>query len=371
MQCFTWNANGSLAAVCPTNNEIWIFETAGSPDISKWTKVCVLKEHFNVISSLNWHPKTNLLLSASTDRGAIVWEQGTGDKKYEFMPQMGMIKEQKANLDAAWNGRGDKFVIGSSSGYVYVGTYSKANNFWVAHPVSKKPQHKASVVSVKFDPGCSRVVASASLDGTVQITSCFSEDLDKDSTSGPFGMVSSYGDVLVTIPSNAWINFVAFSPNSSIIAYGTHDSELNFANVAEVGSSNGKSKVKPEKLMLKGNPLLSGMFISDDKFVGAGFDKVPYLYQGAGKNWKQVKVLDSGIDKVRKAKITGNSFLDKRVYFNADIKLSSEVEMKETDTMHANYINCMQTFASDGTKPLILSTSDVNGYLNWWDVQNL
>ena len=167
VQCFSWNSDGSLVAVCPTSNEIWIFETAGSPDISKWTKVCVLKEHFNVISSLNWHPKTNLLLSASTDRGAIVWEQGKGDKKYEFLPQMGMIKESKANLDAAWNYRGDKFAIGSSSGHVYIGTYSKANNFWVAHPFShKKAPHKASVVSVVFD-STSRVVASASLDGTV------------------------------------------------------------------------------------------------------------------------------------------------------------------------------------------------------------
>ena len=44
IQCFAWNADGSLAAVCPTNQEIWIFETASSPDISKWTRVKVLKE---------------------------------------------------------------------------------------------------------------------------------------------------------------------------------------------------------------------------------------------------------------------------------------------------------------------------------------
>ena len=184
-------------------------------------------------------------------------------------------------------------------------------------------------------------------------------------------MVSSYGDTLCTIPATAWINFVSFSPSSNLLSFGTHDCELNFANVSEVGSSGGKCKVKPEKLMLRGNPLLNGMFISDDKFVGAGYDKVPYLYSKEGKDWKQIKTLDEGISKVRKAKITGNSFLDKRVYFNADIKLGSDVEMKETDTMHANYVNCMQVFASDGAKPLILSTSDINGYLNWWDVQNL
>lgn len=125
----------------------------------------MLKEHFNVISSLNWHPTTNQLLSASTDRGVIVWIPGTDNS---FTPQMGMIKEQKANLDAVWNPAGDSFAVGSSSGNVYIGTYSEASNFWVAHTLNKKKTiHKASVVCVRFDPLSGRVVASASLDGTV------------------------------------------------------------------------------------------------------------------------------------------------------------------------------------------------------------
>jgi WD40 repeat protein len=103
-----------MCAVCPTNQEIWIFETAGSPDISKWTRVKVLREHFNVILSLDWHPKTNLLMSASADRGVIMWEMGKDNT--EWQPQMGVIKEPRANLDASWNVRGDKFAVGSSSG---------------------------------------------------------------------------------------------------------------------------------------------------------------------------------------------------------------------------------------------------------------
>ena len=71
-----------MVAVCPTNNEIWIFETKGSPDISKWTKIHTLKEHFNTITSLEWHPTTHLLLSASADRGVIVWKK----EGESFMP---------------------------------------------------------------------------------------------------------------------------------------------------------------------------------------------------------------------------------------------------------------------------------------------
>ena len=292
---------------------------------------------------------------------------------------MGMIKEMKANLDASWNTRGDKFCVGSSSGFVYIGTYSEANNFWVAHPISKKAIHKASVVSVKFDGLSSRVVASASLDGTCQITSCYLKEVDTAETitpfgnmgSGPFGSVESFGETLLKVDCNGWINYCAFSPDCNTLAFCTQDCELNLTNVSDVGSSGGKSKAKPDKVNLRSNPLLGLMFIDENNLIGTGYDKIPYLFKKSGDNWKCEKTLDDGVKNKRKAKITGNSFLDKRVYFNSDIKLSTSVEMKETDTKHANYINCLKPFASDKGKPIILSTSDINGYLHWWDVQKL
>ena len=209
---------------------------------------------------------------------------------------MGMIKEPRANLDARWNKKGDKFVVGSSSGHVSIGTYSEQSNFWVAHPISKKPVHKASVVSVCFDIS-GRAIASCSLDGQVFIHSCFDENLDKDSTQGPFGSVTSYGDKLVKLKSSAWANFVTFSPSCKQICYGTQDCELNFADVSE--AAGGKSKVKPERVNLRTNPHITGMFLTEDTFVAAGFDKVPYLYKMEGKEWKQVKTLDDGVSKQR------------------------------------------------------------------------
>lgn len=127
----------------------------------------------------------------------------------------------------------------------------------------------------------------------------------------------------MTISSNGWINFASFSPSCAQICFGTHDCELNIADVAAVGAKekDTKAKAKTEKLMLKGNPLLSCEWLSEEKLVGSGFDKSPILYKKDGSSWKQVKILDEGITKVRPPKITGNAFMDKRVYFNSDIKL--------------------------------------------------
>jgi hypothetical protein len=85
-----------------------------------------------------------------------------------------------------------------------------------------------------------------------------------------------------------------------------------------------------------------------------------------------VKVLDEGIGRQRKARLTGNSFLDKKVYFNSDFKLNSAVEMRETDTKHANFINCLKTYSFDAQNhPLVLSSSDSNGYINFWNMKDL
>ena len=288
------------------------------------------------------------------------------------MPQLGMIKEQRANLDGAWNSRGDKFAIASTTGCVYVGTYFAQNNFWVAHTVSKssnKPIHKASAICVKFDPPSSRVVLSSSLDGTVQITTCYNKELDKDS-AGPFGGVTSYGEQLLSISCNGWVNYAAFSPNAANICFITHDCEVNFANVEQC-AKDPKSKPTQEKIMHTGNPHLHCIFVSNDKCLATGYDKVPYLYVKKADKWEMKQSLDKGLTSQKKTKIGGNSFKDKKVYFNSDFKLDSKVEMKESDTMHGNYINGLKIFARNGDNIKAICTSDINGTLNYWDLSSV
>lgn len=192
----------------------------------------------------------------------------------------------------------------------------------------------------------------------------YQDDLDKNSSEGPFGSVTSFGETLYSINSNGWINSVSFSPSCKQMCFSTHDCELNIVDVSDLATGGKKDKSKPYKLLLRGNPLLKTHFISEDKIIGGGFDKVPILYKQEGSEWKMSKILDSGVGNTRKAKISGNAFMDKKVYFNSDFKLGNSIEMKETDSKHANYINFMQE-NSKGE----LVTSDVNGYLCWWDLK--
>ena len=135
-------------------------------------------------------------------------------------------------MDASWNLSGDKFSVASSSGNIYIGSYDKTNNFWVAHPLDeKKPTHKASVVCARFDPLSGRVIASCSLDGNCLISSCYLVELDKIS-NGPFGNVTTFGETLMKIDRNGWMNGLAFSTDCNTLCYVSHDCEISFEDVS-------------------------------------------------------------------------------------------------------------------------------------------
>ena len=184
------------------------------------------------MNSLEWHPGTNQLLSSSTDRGIIIWsptEQG------KLLPNLCAVKELKANLFASWNHRGDKFCVGGSSGHVFIGTYNDQLNFWVAlsqteEPPLGKPLHKASVTTVRFDPGSGRALASCSADGTVVVSSAYNAEIDNDGT-GPFaGVTSEAGDIIFKLKTNVWNNTLAFSPSGATLAFASHDCEMHFTD---------------------------------------------------------------------------------------------------------------------------------------------
>ena len=51
IQCFAWNHDRSLVAVCPFSREILIFATNQKPDIQDWRLVEVLREVSSFIVS--------------------------------------------------------------------------------------------------------------------------------------------------------------------------------------------------------------------------------------------------------------------------------------------------------------------------------
>ena len=72
---------------------------------------------------------------------------------------------------------------------------------------------------MRFDPGAGRVVASASADGKVIVSSCYDPNLDS-AGSGPFANVDlEFGSEIFSFNSKCWNNTLAFSPSGETLAF--------------------------------------------------------------------------------------------------------------------------------------------------------
>lgn len=137
-----------------------------------------------------------------------------------LMPQLCNIKELKANTDAVWNTRGDKFAVGAASGYVFVGSYNKAVNLWIAQAITDKPTHDAPVTKVAFDPLSGKCIASCAADGQVFFNADFNEELDEKTAAGPFGAIVE-PDRIFKMNCGEWVNTISISPTGQEIAFAS------------------------------------------------------------------------------------------------------------------------------------------------------
>lgn len=72
-----------------------------------------------------------------------------------------------------------------------------------------------------------------------------------------------------------------------------------------------------EKVIIKGNPVLNGIFIDEQHFVGCGFDNAPLLFKHDGRSWSFSKSLDPGFGKKRASKIQKDAFGVTSVFFDS------------------------------------------------------
>jgi actin related protein 2/3 complex, subunit 1A/1B len=340
----SFNADGSQVALCEGSKEIFIYDTNGSKDCSKWEKRHTLKEHTQKAAVIDWNHKTGLILTGSYDRSIFVWKYNEEHKKY--LPEFVNMDEKLAILDLKWNVQGTKFVVGTSSKRIFIGYFSAKNDWWTTSEIKK--QHKSSVLSVEFSPN-GRVIASASFDGTCKILSAVVKDVDTEESKSAFGTVEDFGECLIEYKCMFWLNNVTWSPSGSAICYCSHDGTLNFCDLT------GGEKGKITKYTHKGLPFSKGRFIDEDSFLAVGYDKAPFLFTKDGDEWKQSKILDPGFESFRDYSVESgskNNQFFKLKEVESDIQIPEKLKLKERDTLHENTIQQLLPFKGDSRKEM-------------------
>ena len=280
VSCLAVNRDGTLFAYSPNNHEVHIAEYTGSG----FNTIQVLKEHDQLVTSVDWAHNSDRIVTCSQDRNAYVWD---GDRVKGWKPTLVHLRIHRAATYVKWCNSEQKFAVASGQKCVAVCYYEEENNWWVSKLVEGFDSTVLCVAWHKSDI----VLAAGSCDGTVRLFAAAVKGVDAKPSHifGPDVSFKKMGTEICTIRTNAWVHDMAFSPTSDVLAFATHDSCVSFLPIeGTVPTQESVLRVKCSDL-----PYTRLLFISKDKVLAAGHDCNPCIFLRKGAVWIQGAKIDN------------------------------------------------------------------------------
>jgi len=351
MTCHAWNGDRTKVAICPNTKDVQIYKKTGNG----FELEATLKEHDSVVTSIDWAPQTNKILTCSQDRNANVWEFIDG----KWQPHLVLLRINRAATHCKWSLDEKKFAVGSGAKVVSVCSYDPEENWWTSKHVK---HHRSTITHVAWHPN-GALLATASTDYKCRILSVPIRGIDRpDGGNWSQNLPREFGGEIFVFDCNGWVHSCAFSPSGDILAFVGQDSTIHF-----VWANNGQ---QPQEQVIKLNklPLLDVMFVDDNTVVAAGHDCQPFLFQCGQNGFELVRSLDDG---------KGAAAAPSQGAGNAAFKMFRDTVDKGTtdsrststtlNTKHQNSINCIQPL-SRGGRISDFSTSGLDGAIVTWKV---
>ncbi|KAH8117043.1 actin-related protein ARPC3 [Phellopilus nigrolimitatus] len=351
-------------------NEAQILRKQGS----EWKTVETLAEHDKVITSIDWAPNSNRIVTASQDRNAYVWTQSpdplTGHMVWK--PTLVLLRINRAATYVRWSPHEDKFAVASGARAIAICSFDPESDWWVSRQL-KKPI-RSTVLSVDWHPN-NVLLAAGSADMKARVFSAYIKDVDKKPQASVWGeklpfntLCGEYGS-----SSGGWVHNVGFSPSGDVLAFASHDSSITIVYPG------GPAAFTIKQTTL---PYVSLTWTSEDSLVAAGHDCQPVLFQGTASGWKAIGSLDdttapksSGLGRASPiGKLNSAAF---NTFRNADMRGQSSTAGLpgagagtdgELLTVHQNTITSVRAYEGAPSQVTRVSTSGVDGKLVIWQV---
>lgn len=274
-----------LAVSYKQDNRIDIYETNGSFDGAKWTKISELTEHSMDVTVLSWS-KDGRLLSGSYDRNAYIWDFRNG----KFRPTLISLMNNERGITAGeWAPTIEKFCLSNATKHIMVGYYYKEDKCW---ETDKLKRFKSTVVSLAFHQS-GRVLAVGSMNQRFYLISSYlveNSDLEDSKYNGLFSSVKTYGEILYDVGLDGWIESIAWSPEGKECSVAAHNSTLS-----TIYWTNSQFE-KIETTKLKNFPLTKILYKNNNELVGGGYDKIPMNFKKNGKVWEMSGTYEKGYE---------------------------------------------------------------------------
>ncbi|QRV88897.1 actin-related protein 2/3 complex subunit 1 [Ceratobasidium sp. AG-Ba] len=285
LTCHSFSPDRSQVAVSLNSNEVQIFSKNGA----EWKATETLSEHDKTITSIDWAPNTNRIVTCSQDRNAYVWEQKQDPQTGSIVwkPTLVLLRINRAATFVRWSPKEDKFAVASGARAIAVCSFDEENNWWVAKQL-KKPI-RSTVLAIDWHPN-NVLLAAGSADMKARVFSAFIKDVDKKPAPTVWGEKLPFNTVCGEYgsPSGGWVHSVAFSPSGDLLAFASHDSTITLAN-PQIGA---------QTIRISTLPYVTLTFTSESSLVAAGHDCQPVLFSDNGSGW----ALEGSLDDITSTK---------------------------------------------------------------------
>ncbi|KIP08775.1 hypothetical protein PHLGIDRAFT_18846 [Phlebiopsis gigantea 11061_1 CR5-6] len=362
-----FNADRSRVAVSLNSNDVTIFDRQRND----WTPTETLSEHDKLITSIDWAPNSNRIVTSAQDRNAYVWQQ-TPDPQTGHMiwkPTLVLLRINRAATFVKWSPNEDKFAVASGARAIAICSFDPEGDWWVSR-LLKKPI-RSTILSVDWHPN-NVLLAAGGADMKARVFSAYIKDVDKRPVPTVWGEKLPFNTLCgdYTSPSGGWVHSVGFSPSGDVLAFAAHDSSIT---VVYPGSQ------AIYHIRMTTLPLVTLTWTSEEAIVAAGHDCQPFVFSGNEGGWQLIGTLDDA--NANKAsgrsgfggpaspvgRLQSSAF---NTFRNADSRGSSNSNATESElfTVHQNTITNIRPY--DGVPGAVsrISSSGVDGKLVVWDV---
>ncbi|KAF8077789.1 actin-related protein ARPC3 [Lyophyllum atratum] len=366
-----FSADRSRLAASLNSNDVQLYSRQGQ----EWAPTETLSEHDKLITSIDWAPQSNRIVTASQDRNAYVWQETQDPEtgKLVWKPTLVLLRINRAATHVRWSPKEDKFAVASGARAIAICSFDEENNWWVSK-LLKKPI-RSTVLSVDWHPN-NVLLAAGSADMKARVFSAYIKEVDERPAATVWGSKLPFNTICgeYTSPAGGWVHTVGFSPSGDVLAFASHDSSVNIVY------PNGPVF----NIRISSLPFVTLTWTAEDSLVAAGHDCQPVVFSGSEAGWQSVGSLDdtTGPKAVEgtRAGYGGNSSVGRlktgafATFRDADTRGQSSggSGSPTTDTKllttHQNTITSIRPYQGHPGQVSRVSTTGVDGKLVIWDV---
>ncbi|KAF8226787.1 actin-related protein ARPC3 [Tricholoma matsutake] len=366
-----FSVDRSQVAVSLNTNDVQIYSRQG-PD---WVVTETLSEHDKLITSIDWAPNSNRIVTASQDRNAYVWQEALDSEtgKISWKPTLVLLRINRAATHVRWSPMEDKFAVASGARAIAICSFDSENNWWVSK-LLKKPI-RSTVLAVDWHPN-NVLLAAGSADMKARVFSAYIKEVDERPAATVWGSKLPFNTVCgeYASPAGGWVHTVGFSPSGNILAFASHDSSITVVYP-------GRATHNIKMLSL---PVVTLTWTSEDSIVAAGHDCQPFVFSGSEAGWQKTGSLDDTTApksaEPGRAGYGGSSSVGRlkagafATFRDADSRGQSSISGSGTSsvdskllTVHQNTVTSVRMYEVHGDHVSRVSTSGVDGKLVIWD----